>query len=41
MEINSELHYADASKVSQEVLCIGEAKATFKQMAVEQPFGCS
>lgn len=33
MEINSELHYADISKVSQEVLCIREAKATCCGMA--------
>lgn len=41
MEINSEFHYADISEVLQEALCIGEAKATFKQMAVEWPFGCN
>lgn len=41
MEINSKLHYADICEVSQEVLCIGEAVETFKQMAVEWPFACN
>jgi len=40
MEINSALHYADISKTSQEGLCLREAKATFKQRAVEWPFDC-
>lgn len=35
--MNSKLHYADICKVSQEVLCMGEGKATFKQRAVEWP----
>lgn len=40
--MNSKLHYADICEVPQEVLCMGEAKATFKQMSVAWPFAmCS